>query len=111
MPDLGYFVAVVVVAGAITVGLRAVPFLLLAPLRESTLVRRIGVWMPAGILTILALATLVSAFDGGGRAVAALVAAGVTVGVHLLFGRRSLLSIFAGTACFVALVNSGWLGG
>ncbi|WP_297749085.1 AzlD domain-containing protein [uncultured Tessaracoccus sp.] len=110
MPDLGYFVAVVAVAGAITVGLRAVPFLLLAPLRESTLVRRIGVWMPAGILTILALATLVSAFDGG-RAAAALVAAGVTVGVHLLCGRRSLLSIFAGTACFVALVNSGWLGG
>ena len=30
MPDLGYFVAVVAVAGAITVGLRAVPFLLLS---------------------------------------------------------------------------------
>lgn len=109
MPDVGYFLAVIAVAGAVTVGLRAVPFLALAPLRESSFVRHIGFWMPAGILTILALSTLVSSAEGGQLA-AALIAATVTVGVHLLFRRRSLLSIFAGTLCFVALVNTGWLG-
>lgn len=109
MPDWSYFLAVVAISGAVTVGLRAIPFAALAPLRESSFVRHIGFWMPAGILTILALSTLGTAAEDG-HVVAALVAAVVTVAVHLLSGRRSLLSIFAGTLCYVVLVNMHWIG-
>ena len=38
----GYIVAVALVAGAVTFGLRALPFALLRPLRESLLVRRLA---------------------------------------------------------------------
>lgn len=106
MPDPLYLVLALGSAGLITVALRALPFVALKPMRESRLVKNLGLWMPAGVLLILTVVTLTSSAEGG-RVVAALVALGVTVGVHLLFGRRSLLSIAAGTFTFVALVN--WL--
>lgn len=104
MPETGYLVAALLSAGIITLLLRALPFAALRPLRESTLVKNLGIWMPAGVLTILALATLASA-AGGGRLVPAMVGLGVTVLVHLVFERRSLLSIAAGTFTYVAMVN------
>ena len=94
------------IAGAITVALRAVPFFVLSPLRESRFVRHMALWMPAGLLLILAAATFrSSAFGETVHLWEAAVAAGVTVAVHLGFGRRTLLSVGAGTATFVALVN------
>lgn len=104
MPDTGYLVLALASAGIITLLLRALPFVALRPLRESRLVKNLGIWMPAGVLTILALATLASS-AGAGRLVPALVAVGVTIGVHLLFQRRSLLSIAAGTLTYVVMVN------
>lgn len=95
-----------IAAGAVTFGLRAVPFLAAAGLRDSDLMRDLGAWMPAGILTILALATLAD-LAGGGDVVAALLAVAVTVAVHLGLGRRALLSIGAGTATYVLLLQ--WL--
>ena len=106
MPDTTYLVLALLGAGAITLALRALPFAALRPLRESALVRNLGIWMPAGILTILALATLASA-AAGERLVAALVAISVTVVAHLALQRRSLLSIAAGTITYVLLVNWG----
>lgn len=113
MPDLGYVVAALLIAGAITVALRAVPFAILKPLRESQLVLALGLWMPVGILGILAASTWIGTFtgdDGGAgidwaTAAHAALAAAVTVAVHLLFGRRTLLSIGLGTLTFVLLVN------
>ena len=59
-----------------------------------------------GILAILAIATVQSAAEGGGTRLAyALIASAVTVTVHLGFGRRTLLSVSAGTGAFVLLVN------
>ncbi|NLE96438.1 MAG: branched-chain amino acid transporter AzlD [Propionibacterium sp.] len=104
MPDTGYLVVALLSAGLITLALRALPFVALKPLRESQLVKNLGIWMPAGVLTILALATLASSAEGG-RLVPAVVAVGVTVLVHLLFGRHSLLSIAAGTITYVVMVN------
>lgn len=106
MPDVSYVLAAMGIAFVITVGLRALPFLVLKPLRESTFVRNMAIWMPAGILFILAAATFrSSALEGPTRLWEAAVAATVTVAVHLGFGRRTLLSVGAGTAVFVALVN------
>lgn len=101
-----YIVAVLAIMFVITLALRAVPFAILKPLRESKVVRALSVWMPVGILAILAASTLRSAIaDRQGYVVPALVAVAVTVAVHLLAGRRTLLSVGAGTATFVVLVN------
>ncbi|MGM7667013.1 AzlD domain-containing protein [Microbacterium sp. A93] len=110
MPDLGYVVAALVISGAITVALRAVPFAVLKPLRESKLVLALGLWMPVGILGILAASTWVGTFSGAAgidwtTAAHAAFAAAVTVAVHLWCGRRTLLSIGLGTLTFVLLVN------
>ncbi|MGW4928824.1 branched-chain amino acid transporter permease [Agromyces sp. NPDC004153] len=110
MPETWYLVAVLATVFAITLALRALPFAALKPLRESELVRTLSVWMPAGILAILAASTLrgtIAAGDGDGHGVVleAAIAVAVTVVVHLAFGRRTLLSVGLGTATFVALVN------
>ena len=61
MTGAAYLVAAAVVAGLVTFCLRAVPFALLQPLRESVLAARLAVWMPAGVLTVLALVMLLDA--------------------------------------------------
>ena len=63
-------------------------------------------WMPVGVLGILA----VTAFRGSvvglpGTAIYAVPALAVTIAVHLLCGRHTLLSVSLGTAAFVSLVN------
>ena len=108
MPETWYLVAVLATVFVITLALRALPFAALKPLRESELVRTLSVWMPVGILAILAASTLRSTIatgDGDGVVLQAAIAVAVTVVVHLAFGRRTLLSVGLGTATFVALVN------
>ncbi len=106
MHDTVYIVLALALAGTITVALRAIPFLVLQPLRESRFVRHMAMWMPAGLLLILAAATFrSSAFGDTVHLWEAATAAAVTVVVHLTCGRRTLLSVGAGTATFVALVN------
>lgn len=106
MPDPLYVIAALALAGTITIVLRAIPFLVLQPLRESRFVRHMALWMPAGLLLILAAATFrSSAFAEVQHFWETATAAAITVVVHLAFGRRTLLSVGAGTATFVALVN------
>lgn len=106
MPDLSYFVAALAIGFAITLSLRAIPFLILKPMRESAFVQHMAFWMPAGILFILAAVTFrSSAFGETPHLWEATVAAVVTVVLHLTSGRRTLLSVGAGTATFVLLVN------
>lgn len=104
VPEPGYVVGVLVVVFVVTLALRAVPFAILRPLRESRFVITMAVWMPAGILAVLAAATFRSSAQSG-HLLHAAVAAAVTVAVHLTCGRRTLLSVGAGTLTFVALVN------
>lgn len=108
MSDLSllYVVAVLLITFAIDFALRAVPFAIVEPLRKSFAVRVMAAWMPAGILVILALATFRSTLVAhAGTAWQALVAAAVTIVVHLFGGRRTLLSVGAGTLTYVLLVN------
>lgn len=85
MTGAAYLVAAAVVAGLVTFCLRALPFALLQPLRESVPAARLAVWMPAGVLTILALVMLLDAAAlapgepvDGTRVAHALIAAAVT---------------------------------
>ncbi|GAB2550972.1 branched-chain amino acid transporter permease [Leucobacter ruminantium] len=100
-----YLIAAVAVAGLITLGLRALPFAVLKPLRRSRFVQALGRWMPAGILLILAVVVLRDQFVSSGRIWPVAIATAVTIAVHLLGGRRALLSIAAGTACYILLIN------
>ncbi|MCQ5271948.1 branched-chain amino acid transporter permease [Schaalia odontolytica] len=107
-PTLGYLLALLAITFVIDFTLRALPFKILEPLRDSRFVSDMAVWMPPGIMLILVLSTLAQgAQNAGGRWWAALVAAGVTVAVHLLSGRKLLWSVGIGTVCYVALLN--WL--
>lgn len=106
MPDLGYMITAVVVAGVITLLIRAVPFAILKPLRKSKFVRSLGQWMPAGLLFILAIVILAGEIAARPEKVwIVVVGAVMTVLTHLLAGRRALLSIFTGTAVYVVLLN------
>lgn len=105
MFDVWWFIGTLAVCGGITFGLRALPFAALKPLRDSKTVQRLAVWMPAGILAILAVVTFSDFASEPRRALWAAIALAVTVGVHLGFGRRTLLSVGLGTATFVVLVN------
>ena len=107
-PTLGYLLALLAITFVIDFTLRALPFKILEPLRDSRFVSDMAVWMPPGIMLILVLSTLTQgAQEAGGHWWAALVATGVTVAVHLLSGRKLLWSVGIGTLCYVALLN--WL--
>lgn len=106
MPETTYLLAAVLLSGAITWGLRATPFALLVPLRDSELLAHLGRWMPAGIMLILVVHTLgdvdPTALTSAGPAALALT---VTVGLHLWRGNVAL-SILAGTAVHVVLASA-----
>ena len=106
MPDLGYMIAAVAIGGVITLLLRALPFAILKPLRKSKFVKKLGQWMPAGLLVILAVIMLVGEIEARPDKLWVIGAAtAATVLVHLFAGRRALLSITAGTAVYVVLLN------
>lgn len=105
MFDVWWFIGTLAVCGGITFGLRALPFAALKPLRDSKTVQRLAVWMPAGILAILAVVTFSDFASEPRTALWAAIALAVTVDVHLGFGRRTLLSVGLGTVTFVVLVN------
>ncbi|MFE6175680.1 branched-chain amino acid transporter permease [Streptomyces sp. NPDC056464] len=107
MPSTSYLVAVVAIAFAVTLTLRAAPFAVLGRLRDSAVVRRLAVWMPVGILAILAVTALHGTITTDRRGTCyALLAVAVTVGTHLSFGRRTIVSVGAGTAVYVVLLNT-----
>jgi branched-subunit amino acid transport protein AzlD len=107
MPSTSYLVAVLAIVFSITLALRAVPFAALSTLRDSTVVQYLSASMPVGILAILAVNALRGTISADPRAtLAALLAVAATVGIHLTGGRRTILSVGAGTAVYVILVNS-----
>lgn len=89
------------------------PFAVLGRLRGSALVRQLSGWMPAGILLILAVTALHGTMTKDAHdAWYALLAVAVTIGVHLGFGRRTILSVGIGTGTgtgigvYVILLNA-----
>ncbi|MFD7001435.1 branched-chain amino acid transporter permease [Streptomyces mirabilis] len=107
MPSTSYLITVLAIVFALTFALRALPFAVLRTLRGSALVRQLSVWMPVGILAILAVTALHGTItrDPHGTGYT-LLAVAVTIGVHLAFGRRTILSVGIGTAVYVVLLNT-----
>ncbi len=105
MPDTGYITLLVAVSAAVTWALRALPFVVLAPMRHSTVVRYLSMHMPLGVMVMLALYTVRDVPEAAGRQQLWLVIA-VLVTVSLQVWRRhALLSIFVGTGIYVALMS------
>lgn len=100
-----YIVAAVALAGLITVLLRALPFAVLSKLRASRYVKKLGEWMPVGIMLILAAVTLHGELTARpGTWWITLASLGVTIGVHYATRRKTMWSVLAGTACYVTLL-------
>ncbi|HEY4558726.1 MAG TPA: AzlD domain-containing protein [Enteractinococcus sp.] len=105
-PATGYIIAVLAIMFAITFTLRALPFAILAKLRDSKFVNIMALWMPAGILGLLAIVLFYStASDANTVLWKLLIAVAVTIVSHLALGRRTLVSIGLGTITYVMLVN------
>jgi branched-subunit amino acid transport protein AzlD len=103
MPDTGYLLGLALVSAAITWGLRAVPFAVLAPMRRSPLIGRLATQLPLGVMIVLALSTVRGvSFHGGGRALGFVFAVAVTIALQL-WRRSFMLSIVAGTATYVLI--------
>lgn len=103
MADPIYIALAVAVSAGVTWALRAAPFAVLAPLRQSQALAFVGLHMPVGIMLILALYTLRDVeIAQAGSSIPALVGVAATAGAHL-WRRNMTLSIFAGTGAFVAL--------
>ncbi|ALG86364.1 branched-chain amino acid transporter permease [Gordonia phthalatica] len=105
MHDPTYILVAVLISASITWLLRALPFAMLAPLRDSRPLAVLGDRMPVGIMVILAAYTLrdtePSSFASIGPVVVALA---VTIGLHLWRGSMTL-SIFSGTALYVLMAS------
>jgi branched-subunit amino acid transport protein AzlD len=106
MPDgAGHIALLVAVAAGITWALRALPFALLAPMRDSVVVRYLSTHMPLGVMAMLAIYTLRGQTDGSARQLLWLgIAVAVTAGLHWVRG-QALLSILMGTATYVGFMS------
>lgn len=106
MPNTAYLIIAIALGGLITVLIRALPFAVLAKLRRSRYVQKLGLWMPVGIMLILAAVTAADVFIARPHTWwITLVSLGVTVGVHFASKRRTVWSVAAGTACYVTLLH------
>lgn len=105
IPSNAAILASLLVAGAVTVVLRALPFVVIGPLRRSGVVRYLGVHLPAGIMVILVIYTLHEVpLRPWPHALPEAIALAVTLGLHL-WQRRAVVSLVAGTAVYVVLAS------
>ena len=113
MPSPTYILITLAAMGIVTVALRWIPFAFVHALRDSAFFGFLGRVMPVGVMVALVVYALFARMDllGGGASGAdpgglwaAPLALVVTIGLHL-WRRNSLLSIFAGTALYMVLVN------
>lgn len=96
--------SVLIPVAIVTLILRALPFVFRRVLRGSPLLDFLGLTMPVGVMTVLVVYSIAGAEGEAGGIAAAGLAAVATLGLHAW--RRSMaLSILAGTALYMMLVN------
>lgn len=105
MADNGHIAVLVAVSAAITWALRALPFAALAPLRHSAVVRYLSLHMPLGVMVMLALYTVRDAPEAAGRQQLWMLIAVLVTAALQIWRRHALVSIFAGTGIYVALMS------
>ncbi|MFJ8310471.1 MULTISPECIES: branched-chain amino acid transporter permease [unclassified Streptomyces] len=100
-----YLVEAVAVMGAVTLGLRAAPFVVLQRLADSPVMRTLGVLMPPGVMVILVLYSVTTMqVTGVSGYLPAVCGIAVTAAAYH-WKRNALLGIVAGTAAYMALLH------
>lgn len=105
--SLSMVLAVLVPMCIVTVLLRALPFHVIKYVKGNQLVGLLGHLMPVGVMTVLLVYTLHGQADAPGGLLAAALGVAATLAIHV-WRRNSGLSIFAGTAFYMVLVNFMW---
>lgn len=103
---MGHSIAIISVVAICTLLTRALPFLVLGGKREvPSLVKYLGNALPPAIMTILVVYCLkgVNVFEGS-RGIPEFLSIGLVVVFHL-WRKNTLLSIGAGTLCYMLLVQ------
>ena len=104
MPDLHSGLLVAVIA-FVTIGLRFLPFLIFRGRETPAFIEYLGRVLPYAIMGMLVVYCLrgTALFDAP-HGIPALIATAVVVGLHL-WKKNTLLSIIAGTVCYMVLVQ------
>lgn len=112
MADTSYIAAFIAVATLATFATRVIPFLFFERHTEHPLIQHLGRYLPAAVMALLATVFLFRSGDWGLAALGldALIPGALVVGVHL-WRRNALLSIAIGTASYMAIQQTGVLGG
>ena len=106
MHDYLYIAGALAVAVAITVALRATPFVVKNTIDQAPLLIDVGRWMPLGAIAILACYCLTRIdYLGTNHGLPQLIAVAVTVTIHL-WRRNAVLSILTGTIACILLTNT-----
>ena len=105
MPDF-HSLAIVVVAALVTAGLRFLPFLLFGENRKTPqIITYLGTVLPFAIMGMLVVYCLKDvSFSAPGGWLPQLIGCLVVAGLHI-WKRNTLLSIGAGTLCYMLLVQ------
>lgn len=109
MTDTQYLLALIVIMAGVTFATRAFPFVALKGRGDHPTLDFIGRYMPPAVMTILVLYTLKSVdLSTPPYGAVEIIALLITTAFHLWKG-NSLLSIFAGTAFYMAALQHGLL--
>lgn len=103
---MGHSISIIAVVAGCTVLTRALPFLLLGRKKEiSPSIRYLGKVLPPAIMTILVVYCLKGVhLLSGNRGIPELAASAVVIVAHL-WKKNTLLSIGAGTICYMYLIQ------
>lgn len=106
-PETLYLAGFIAVATVATFMTRLLPFIVLGRYAGHPLLQYLGRYLPAGIMAVLVVIFLLRSGDWQAPVFGlnALIPA-VLVGVLHLWRRNALLSILAGTVCYIILINA-----
>lgn len=101
-----YLLISIVIMAAVTALLRGLPFILFGKNRKApAFITRLGTLLPYAVIAMLVVYCLKDiSFTAAGSFVPELIAIAVVVGLHL-WKHNTILSIVAGTVCYMLLVQ------
>lgn len=104
MDSMAYLLAFTAVATAATFATRVIPFVFLSRHSEHPLIQHLGRYLPAAVMSLLVVIFLLRSGQWSAPVfgVDAMVPSLVVIALHL-WRRNALLSIIAGTACYMVI--------